>query len=55
MEWIGLILVVLSLVFTMIHERVDAGPLNEIMFQHQMVFWLGLLIWALGYLKAGKK
>jgi len=50
LEKIGLVLLILSVVFMLIHPYLEIGQLTTIMEQHQLFFWLGLAIWALGYL-----
>ena len=58
LEKIGVALLVLSVVFMVTHERVGEGLFSRLGEQHYIVFWLGLLIWALGYMmreQAAKK
>jgi len=50
LEKIGVGLLVHSVVFMIIHTRLEAGTLASIMEQHQLFFWLGLALWAIGYM-----
>ena len=56
-EKIGLSLIVLSLVFLLFHKQLDGTGVARLMQEHELFFWMGLLIWAVGYMmreQAGK-
>ena len=49
-EKIGFTLIVLSLIFLLLQRQFEGGGLGKIMQQHELFFWFGLLIWAMGYM-----
>jgi len=48
-EWVGMVLCIFSLVITFLEDYIPEA-LPSIMKDYMFWFWLGLLIWALGYL-----
>ena len=55
LEKLGFVTLILSVVFMVARDAVDVGPLSAIMDRHEMVFWAGLLLWALGYLQRERR
>ena len=47
-EKIGFALIILSLLLMIFRGRLDNITLERIMQAHEVVFWLGMLIWATG-------
>jgi len=41
---------VLSLVFLLFHKKLNGTGVARLMEKHELFFWIGLLIWALGYM-----
>lgn len=50
LEKIGFILIVFSLLFMLTYRQFEGVAIATFMEKHELVFWVGLLIWAFGYL-----
>ena len=57
LEWTGLIIFVLGFVFMIVKDLLNISnpTIESILTQHQIMYWLGLGLWAMGYLMRENK